>query len=97
MDKIRIVYNTSGYVAKRVYIDTGLNFMPEEMLVELTEEKLILSVPDISNQKETRTFSGYQYITYPQIHLWEKGEYLIDMEESNEDRLVIYREDKIQD
>ena len=95
MNRIRIVYSSNGSLAKKVYIDTELDFKPEEILVELSEDTLILSAPDISNLRDTRKFSSYQYITYPEISLWSKGHYLIDMEESNEDRLVIYREDKI--
>lgn len=73
------------------------SFKSEEVIVEKKEDKIIIRLPSLDDFKTTRIQKGvcrYIYLKNACNDV-EIGVYKIDLEESNEDELVIYFEDKI--
>jgi hypothetical protein len=87
-------------VSKYVSMITFKNEMSKEdfLKVDLDHEKIVLSRVGIDHvgkcYKVTKKNSGWAMIGVS-LENYETGKFLIDEEESNEDELVVYFEDKI--
>ena len=85
----------------RTVLRTRNSVLKEEyVIVKTYEDKLIITVPTIDysgHQCKTSSVNckdGFGKVDFNDTVI-PKGTYLIDEEESNEDKLVIYLEDKI--
>ncbi len=75
-------------------------FFKESIVINIETTKVIFSKPMLDYTGKIVKFSPYSthptYICHINSNRLEKGVYVIDEEESNEDQVVIYFEDKIE-
>ena len=83
-----------------VNLNTKNNFFKTESLIlEHSNEKLVFKIPNLDYQGKTYTPSIFNNCEWVRMTIKSKyiqvGRYQIDMDESNEDQVVVYYEDKI--
>ena len=85
-----------GY--RSIYLRNDYGFIEgDEVLFKITEEKFVITKPTLDNvAKVSKITLGFCPTFRIYESDWADGDYLIDDDESNEDQLVIYREDLIE-
>lgn len=76
-------------------------FFNDPVIVEIFHDKVVFKHPTIDYQKSyynpTKNEKYNSYIFFVVDDTLQEGEFPVDQDESNEDRLVIYFEDKIEE
>jgi len=101
-NQIRIIKNESSHASSRIFSRHEF-FQCEEVVVSVTDDKITITKPTIDfigrtskcTTKYIRKTSDHKQICVGVVLPY--GRYLIDEEDSNEDRIVIFFEDKIED
>jgi hypothetical protein len=73
-------------------------FDNKELIVEIHEDKILFKIVTIDTTtkyfKTCKLQFGWKSLNHTHFYI-EKGKYMIDEDETNEDQLVIYLEDKV--